>query len=194
MTSCADSWNDDDTSDTTLVERARRGDRAAFASLVNRYRRLALSLAWRMTSDAAAADDIAQEAFLRAFRRLDSFRGEASFKTWLLRIVVNLAANHRRSRKREVLSDPAGIECHLATATTTQISDQHEIAEHVREALAALAPHYRSVVVLREYENCSYQQIADILGIPAGTVMSRLAKARALLRERLMRFWKGQQT
>lgn len=178
--------------DRMLVDQARRGDREAFTALVRRYQRMALSLAWRMTGDTAAADDISQESFIRAFRSLAAFRGDASFKNWLMRIVVNAASNYRRSRKREIPDEAGRLDARAATdGDPEQSLLRCELAARVQEELASLPPHYRAVLVLREYEDGSYQEIAEVLGIPLGTVMSRLAKARELLRGRLAQYWQG---
>jgi RNA polymerase sigma-70 factor, ECF subfamily len=178
--------------DRVLVDQARRGDREAFTVLVRRYQRMALSLAWRMTGNAAAADDVSQESFVRAFRSLAAFRGDASFKNWLMRIVVHTASNYRRSRKREHPDGAGSLEGRPATDGDPEESLlRGELVARVQDELALLPPHHRAVVVLREYEDCSYQEIAEVLGIPLGTVMSRLAKARELLRGRLAQYCQG---
>jgi RNA polymerase sigma-70 factor (ECF subfamily) len=166
-----------------LLTSARNGDRAAFTLLVEQYRNLVLSLAFQMTGSAADMDDLAQETFLRAYRNLDSFRGEATLKTWLVRIVMNLSSNYRRSRRIQVGTGAAEA---LALPSPAQAQDRRMLSDElrgmVRRAVAELPAHYRSVVVLRDFQSLRYEEIAGALGIPIGTVMSRLAKARELLR------------
>jgi RNA polymerase sigma-70 factor, ECF subfamily len=173
-----------------LLTKARSGDRAAFTRLVQEYRNLVLSLAFQMTGSAADMDDVAQETFMRAFKNLNSFRGEASFKTWLVRIVMNLSSNYRRSRKAFTTTD---ITEERALASTAEGQDQqmlnYELRVKVQQAVAGLPSHYRSVVVLRDFQELSYKEITDALGIPIGTVMSRLAKARELLQISLMPYY-----
>jgi RNA polymerase sigma-70 factor (ECF subfamily) len=170
--------------ETELLTKARNGDRVAFTRLVEEYRHLALALAFQMTGSAADMDDIAQETFMRAFQNLKSFRGEASFKTWLGKITMNLSSNYRRSRKASRTTD---ITEERALAAQTEGQDQrmiqHEQQMQIRKAVAELPSHYRSVVMLRDFQDLSYKEITDTLGIPIGTVMSRLAKARELLRD-----------
>jgi RNA polymerase sigma-70 factor, ECF subfamily len=142
-----------------------------------------------MTGSAADMDDLAQDTFLRAYRNLASFRGEASFKTWLVRIVMNLSSNYRRSQKTHGEAEQAGA---LEFASLSQGADRQmlsaELRAKVRQAVADLPAHCRSVVVLRDYQFLSYREIADNLGIPIGTVMSRLAKARERLRGSLAQY------
>jgi RNA polymerase sigma-70 factor (ECF subfamily) len=166
-----------------LLASAKKGDQAAFVRLVEQYRRLVLSLAFQMTGSTADMDDLAQETFLRAYRNLGSFRGEASLKTWLVKIVMNLSSNYRRSRKTQVGTEAAEA---LALASPVPGQDRRmlsdELRGQVRRAVVELPAHYRSVVVLRDFQSLRYEEIAGALGIPVGTVMSRLAKARELLR------------
>jgi RNA polymerase sigma-70 factor (ECF subfamily) len=182
----------DETSERDLVARAKCGDQTGFAGLAEQYRNLVLSLAYQTTLSAADTDDLAQEAFLRAFQHLGSYRGEASFKTWLVRIVMNVCSNYRRSLKREGGSETLEIQMLPAPdAGPEQQALGAELQKHVRRAVADLPAHYRSVVVLRDFHSLSYLKIAEVLGIPAGTVMSRLAKAREHLRAGLATYWRG---
>jgi RNA polymerase sigma-70 factor (ECF subfamily) len=166
-----------------LLTSARNGDQAAFVRLVEQYRHLVLSLAYQMTGSAADMDDLAQETFMRAYRNLSTFRGEASFKTWLVKIVMNLSNNYRRSRKTAAETESAEA---FVLASPAEGQDLQmlscELRAQVRRAVAELPAHYRSVVVLRDFQSLRYEEIAGALGIPIGTVMSRLAKARGLLR------------
>lgn len=175
-----------------LLTRARDGDQAAFVRLVEQYRNLVLSLAYQMTGSAADMDDLAQDTFLRAYRNLGSFRGEASFKTWLVRIVMNLSSNYRRSRKIQAVAEPAKARDVVSPAPgPDRLMLDAEMRVQVRQAVADLPIHYRSVEVLRDYQAFSYQEIADALGIPIGTVMSRLSKARECLRVGLAHYFES---
>jgi RNA polymerase sigma factor (sigma-70 family) len=169
--------------ETELLIKAKNGNRAAFTRLVEEYQKLILSMAYQMTGSAADMDDIAQETFLHAFQNLKSFRGDASFKTWLVRITMNLSSNYRRSQKAsrtENITEECMPVSHDEGQDYSMI--QFEQQSQVRKAVAALPEHYRIVVVLRDFQDLSYQEITHTLGIPMGTVMSRLAKARDLLR------------
>lgn len=182
-------------SDEALVKRAQAGDSQAFTLLVNRYIRLVYSVIREMTSDPQSADDLAQEVFLRVFRGLAGFRQEASFKTWLLRIVTNLCLKYRGplARLRGELwrpaaeSDGEGRNSILDEAWPSldplpgEVAEDAELKQELRQAVQKLPDHYRSVILLRYYADLSYQEIADTLACPLGTVMSRLHKARLLL-------------
>ena len=183
----------DETRDDVLVARARSGDHDAFIALVERYQRLVLALSRQMLGPDEDARDLAQETFLRAYRHLSGFRGQASFKTWLVRIAVNLCGHARRRVGREVpLEEDAGSRSARAAPEAgpeAMLLDQ-ELAGVVRRALARLPLHYRSVIVLRDLQGLSYRETADVLAIPIGTVMSRLAKARERLRLSLSPYWR----
>ncbi len=165
------------------VVRAQAGDQAAFGLLVQRYYRLAVSVAYHQGLDLASAQDAAQEAFVKAWLALPRFRESAgTFRAWLCRIVANAARDAlRRERPAGELdealaddrADPAGR------------AEEHSQAQAVREALAQLPEASRTALVLREYEGLSYAEIAAALDIPIGTVMSRLNYARGRLRELL---------
>lgn len=168
-------------SDAELVIAARLGDRSAFDVLVCRYWAGAVNVVYRLCGNAHLAEEAAQEAFLRAWQRLKSYRTDRPFRSWLYRIAVNLALDALR-REREVLnvetlslaSEEDGPEAALA---------QNQQIERVRQAVLALPPAARAVLVLREYEGLTYEEIAETLDIPAGTVMSRLNYARQKLRQ-----------
>ena len=174
-----------------LIEACRSGTTEAFGVLVRRYQDRLYPTVFRLTGCAEEAQDLLQEAFLRAFQRLDRFHGESSFYTWIYRIAVNLALSGRR-RRRSVLRlddgrhgppvDPSG------DPDETDPSAPLERAERdrqIQDALNALAPDHRAVVVMKEYDGLRYEEIGAVLGIPVGTVRSRLHRARGELRERL---------
>lgn len=182
-------------SDTRLLELCRQGDPAAFARLVALHERLVFNLAARLLGDAEEARDLAQDVFLQVYRTLDRFEGRSSLRTWLFRIVVNHCRNrrrfwHRRRRDRALPLDAltAGDEAALAREGSAGPFEQvarRERARLVQEALLELSFDHRAVLLLREVEGLSGGEIAGALGLPAGTVKSRLARAREALRARL---------
>lgn len=164
--------------------RAQAGDKAAYGQLVQRYWRLVVSVAYHQGLDLAAAEDAAQETFVKAWLALPRFRESAgSLRGWLCRIAANAATDlHRRARPAaELGEDVASRE-----ASPAEQAEVDERAQVVRQALAQLPPASRTALVLREYEGLSYAEIADTLDIPLGTVMSRLNYARGRLREQLI--------
>lgn len=179
--------------DGALVERARGGDEEAFAGLVHRHRQRAFAVAYRLVRQREDALDIAQEAFVRAYQSLPSFKGEARFSTWLHRIVVNLALDHlRRQPQREAgeYRDARGLEAAavqvVAPAPNPQeAAEAREARRLIQEGLAALPAEQRTALVLREIEGLSYKEIAAAMRCSIGTVMSRLHYARRKMQERL---------
>jgi RNA polymerase sigma-70 factor (ECF subfamily) len=177
--------------ETELLEAAARGDADAFGRLVSSYQDRLFTSITHLLNDAHEAEDVVQEALVQAYFRLDQFRGDSSFYTWLYRIAFNLAISSRRSRKSQVsveasrenagqeMPDPSG-------APDTNLLHQEQVRE-VHAALATLSEEHRAVIVLRDLEDCDYEQIATILEISKGTVRSRLHRARSLMREHLER-------
>lgn len=166
-----------------LIAAARLGDRAAFSDLVLRWRGPLVALLCRLYGDPYLAEDAAQEAFIRAWQRLDSYQPERPFKNWLYRIGLNAALDLlRRQRPTQALDEQplpdqaGGPEASL---------ERKERSLEVRSAVLALPPAARTVLVLREYSGLSYQEISEVLEIPTGTVMSRLNYARTALRRSL---------
>ena len=167
---------------------------SAFDELVVKYQDRIYNVAYRMTGHAEDARDVAQEAFLKAFRNLDSFLGSARFYTWLYRITVNAAISRRRHsavRPRTVrLGDGSGDRGALPPPDPAQedpadAANRADVTALVEEAIAGLDAEHRAVVALRDIEGRSYDEIAEILDCPRGTVKSRLHRARNLLREAL---------
>ncbi|RIK83223.1 MAG: RNA polymerase subunit sigma-70 [Planctomycetota bacterium] len=183
----------DVSSDAQLVEAASAGDCSAFGELVGRYQDRLFNTMLRICGSREDAADAVQDAFVQAFVKLGSFRGDAQFYTWLYRIAMNLALSRRRRAR-----PTASLETARADAGEEAV-DRHpgpddrllarEQAEQVQSALALLAEQHRKILVLREIEGCSYEVIADILELPVGTVRSRLFRARLQLRERLGSLW-----
>jgi len=184
--------------DTPLVERARGGDARAFEMLVVRYRRRIERLIGRMTRDEGLIQDLAQETFLRAWRALPQFRGESAFYTWLYRIAVNTARKSlAESRRDPVLTEselaPAGDdeetfrpESEPTSADTPEgVLASRQIAAAVNAAVDRLSEDLRQAVLLREIEGLSYEEIAEIMNCPVGTVRSRIFRAREAIAQRL---------
>ena len=166
----------DEREEAAWVARARAGDEAAFRWLLGRYRARAVRLAAHVLRREAEAEDVAQEAFVRAFRRLPDFRGEGRFSAWLLGIVVRLCLDRRRAARwtREVPAGDAPIPAAPAPDLDTRLL--------VGALLDRLSPPMRAALILREMEGLEYGEIAQALGIPVGTVRSRLHAARAQFR------------
>lgn len=180
-----------------LVERAKAGDRPAFGQLVEVYQDKIYGYASRMLGDPDEAEDVAQETFVRAYRSLPHFRGAASFHTWLYRIASNLAIDVARRNRRQstgnfsldepLESEEGDYEREIADETggPEQLTQRREMQELVRQAVAELPEKLRAVVVLYELQGESYEDIAEILGCPLGTVKSRLFNARSQLKDML---------
>lgn len=174
-------------SDLELVRRAQRGERGAFDLLVLRYQHKVVKLVARLLRDRTEAEDVAQEAFVKAYRALGSFRGDSAFYTWLYRIAVNTARNTLASRQRRPLQYEAGLSegeqaavdsrmRHVDTPEANALSD--EIHETVNRAIGDLPEDLRTAIVLREVEGLSYEEIATAMDCPVGTVRSRIFRAR----------------
>ena len=182
-------------SDWELVQRARHGDREAFRELVERYQRKIAALALGMLRNREDALDIVQETFTKAYQSLDRFKGDAAFYTWVYRIAYNLCVDHqRRIAKQPQLSldsdepgqAPGGaIPDGPRPDQPFDRARDAEIGRRVQEAIRELTPDHRAVILLRELEGLSYEEISQVLECPKGTVMSRLHYARRQLQTRL---------
>ena len=184
--------------DRSLVERAQKGDARAFEMLVVKYQRRIERLISRMVRDSDLVHDVAQEAFIRAYRALPQFRGESAFYTWLYRIAVNTAKKALVEIKRDPVSTDAarqrGGEDDETYRTDHELSDgetpeallaSKEIAATVNAAIDALSEDLRQAITLREIEGLSYEEIADVMNCPIGTVRSRIFRAREAIASRL---------
>ncbi len=179
--------------DRELIERCRRGDLAAFEPLVEKYRERVWRLAYSYLRDREDAWDVAQEAFVRAWQALGSFRGQSAFYTWLFRIVVNVATD--RARQRAARGRAFGTERVPEEdwervmvdqgAAPDDMAARAERRARIRQALDTLPEHHRTIIMLSDLEGLSYREIAEVLAIPMGTVMSRLHNARKRLRAAL---------
>jgi len=182
--------------DEQLVERALAGDGDAFGEVVRRWERKIFALAYGITGNVEEARDASQETFVAAFRNLHGFRGEAKVSSWLHRIAVNQCiTRQRRARVRpetalEELFEAGGVGLPPADAgySPAHATESKQRAEAVRRAVASLPPELREVVLLKEFEEMTFQEIADVLQIPLSTVKGRLYTALRQLRLRLERF------
>jgi RNA polymerase sigma-70 factor (ECF subfamily) len=178
------------TGDQLLVERVQGGDRRAFDVLVLRYQHKIVKLVMRFVHDPAEAQDVAQEAFIKAYRALPSFRGESAFFTWLYRIAINTAKNYVVALKRRPIeydldlqsSEVQDLNVNLRDQDTPEgIAMQDELQASVERAMADLPDELRIAISLRELEGMSYEQIAEAMECPVGTVRSRIFRARAAI-------------
>lgn len=185
------------TEEELLVAKARRGDTAAFESLVAQYEKKVYNLAYRLTSNHDDASDIAQEAFIRVYTSLAGFKGDSSFATWLTRIVYNVCYDELRKRKRQrttSLDEPATIEDETIERQVADSADgpaeeleRKETRAMVQQGIMSLDETYRAVIVLRDLQGYTYEEIARITGLELGTVKSRLNRARHQLKEKFSR-------
>lgn len=185
--------------DAQLVERVQRGDQRAFEMLVVKYQRRIERLIARMVRDTDLVEDIAQEAFIRAYRALPGFRGESAFYTWLYRIAVNTAKKAMIGLQRDPLrteaalagaadgdDDTSRVENDLTDGETPEsVLASRQIAETVNAAVELLSDDLRQAITLREIEGLSYEDIAEIMQCPIGTVRSRIYRAREAIASRL---------
>ncbi len=175
-----------DSTERELIEACQRGEREAFRALFELHKDKAYSIALRFTGDASAAMDIAQDSFVKLFSSIQDFRGEASFESWLYRLVVNRCLDQKRSRRRLLPCVDQLLESlRFPGETALQKLLRQELSDQVRSAIAKLRPDQRIVIVLRYTQGLSYEQIAEVLGCAAGTVASRLNRAHKVLERRL---------
>lgn len=172
--------------DEQLVVRAQKGDQRAFELLVRKYQNKIIQLVGRLVGD-ADAQDVAQETFIKAYRALNGFQGNSAFYTWLYRIGINTAKNHLVARGRRPSNQDIDVQDAEMFGHTEQMSDidtpeaqllTEEIKTKVEEAIAKLPPDLRQAITLRELEGLSYEEIAEMMDCPIGTVRSRIFRAR----------------
>ncbi len=181
--------------DQALVERVQRGDKRAFELLVSKYQRKIFRLLSRLIRDSAEIEDVAQEAFIKAYRALPNFRGESAFYTWLYRIAINTAKNHLVAQGRRA---PTSTETEVEDAENFDDADQlrdvntpdsmlqsRQVGEAVNRAIEKLPEDLRTAIVLRELEGLSYEEIAESMNCPIGTVRSRIFRAREAIANEL---------
>ncbi len=170
--------------DYDLVIRAQQGDRNAFCELVGLHRAGVINVVYRMCGDSQVAEDAAQEAFIRAWQNLNRYKPKSAFRNWLYRIATNAAIDVLRKQKETL--DIGEIQIPSKSLGPEGVVEKDERAMRIQQAVLALPNASRAVLVLREFEGQSYREISETLGIPLGTVMSRLNYARTLLREKLV--------
>ena len=168
--------------EVVLVSRAQKGDRSAFGELVQRYQGAVVDVVYRMCSDAQLAQDAAQEAFIQAWLHLPSYRPKSPLRNWLYRIAVNTAVDALRRQAKLLPQEIEKLDLAALQDNPESLLVEKERADQVQRAVQTLPDACRAVLVLREYENLSYKDIASTLDIPMGTVMSRLNYARERLR------------
>ena len=191
------------TDDLTLVKRVRSGDQRAFKLLVERYQRKVYAVALGMLKNREDARDVSQEAFVKVYKYLEHFKGDSSFYTWLYRITVNLCIDVIRKRGGGSGQEAVEFDDSLAHDTSEarlgalgsrlgtnpqKSALRRELAEKIQEALAAVPEKHRAILLLREVEGMSYEELARTLEIPKGTVMSRLFHARAKVQKILSEY------
>ena len=179
--------------DQQLVQRTQRGDLRAFDLLVLKYQGRIAALVSRYVSDAGEVEDVTQEAFIKAYRALGKFRGDSAFYTWLYRIAANAAKNHlvakgRRPGAHATIEDAEGFDeggMLSESASPEALAMGGELAEVVESAWNALPDELKAALMLREFDGLSYDDIADVLGCPVGTVRSRIFRAREAVDQRM---------
>ena len=191
----------EDTSELTLVQAAKKGDLEAFSDLVKRYDRNVFRIAQHITHNEEDAQDVVQEAFLKAYQNLDQFQGNSKFYTWLVRIAVNEALMKlRRRRTDRTVSIDEDVETEEGSMprevadwgpNPEQLYGQSELSDILKKTIQGLPPGFRTVFVLRDVEGLSTEETAEMLGLSIPAVKSRLLRARLQLRERLAKYFKS---
>ena len=180
--------------DIQLVKRVQKGDKGAFDLLVLKYQHKIINLVMRYVRDPEVALDITQESFIKAYRALPRFRGDSAFYTWIYRIAVNTAKNHLAAQRRRPmdieldLQDPEQYDLHAKlkeTDTPEGVSISNEVQEILERAIAALPEDLRMAIILRELDGMSYEEIAQTMDCPVGTVRSRIFRARDAIGKKL---------
>jgi RNA polymerase sigma-70 factor (ECF subfamily) len=169
--------------DHDLILRSRRGDAEAYGELITRYETGVFNVCYRILHERGEAEDLAQESFMRAYDRLDTFDLEREFGPWIRRVAANLCLNHLESRHNttEIMEELDADE----SQRPETVIEVHERSEKIRQALASLPAHYRVVIELRHYQEMSYGEIAAELNIPLSDVKSHLFRARKILAEKI---------
>ena len=178
-----------------IIQRVLSGETEAFEALVLANQRKVYNLCLRMTGNPEDAEDLAQEAFVKAYQNLGSFKGESGFGPWLYRLASNVCIDHLRREKRREKSSLTYLD-ESGTAAEIELPDERfspetslerrQTEEHVQRGLSALTPEHRRILILREFSELSYDEIADALGLSAGTVKSRISRARLALSKILL--------
>ncbi|HEX9726920.1 MAG TPA: sigma-70 family RNA polymerase sigma factor [Gemmatimonadales bacterium] len=191
MTTDLATWTDQD-----VVAHAQRGSELAFRELIRRYQRPIFSLVYRMVRDRELAEDLAQETFIKVLNHIDSYRPEHKFSSWIFKIANNAAIDHLRRKELDTLSlegAPDAVTIQRQEATALQVGSRgespleeleaRELGSQIENAIAQLRPEYRACIILRHVEGRPYEEIAETLGLPLGTVKTYIHRARAELRD-----------
>ncbi|HFE48928.1 MAG TPA: RNA polymerase sigma factor RpoE [Chromatiaceae bacterium] len=185
---------DSKSADQALVERVQQGDKTAFDLLVRKYQQKVLNVIMRYVRDPDEAQDVAQEAFIKAYRALPRFRGDSAFYTWLYRIAINTAKNMLVSRGRRPPGSDVEVEVAEQLDSGTRLKDQstpesyiheEEVMRTIKKAMDELPEDLRTAIMLRELEGMSYEEIAEAMSCPIGTVRSRIFRAREAIDKKL---------
>ncbi len=184
--------------DRELATQARQGREGAFRELLTRYERPVFSLVYRMVRDRALAEDLAQEAFVRAFNAIDSYDSSYKFSSWIFKIANNHTIDHLRKKKLDTVSihgsphastaeeaRETGVVVESADENPEEYVEHRELGDEIERAIGTLRPEYRTVVLLRHIEGHSYDEISEIMEVPLGTVKTYLHRARGELKETL---------
>ncbi|MDD9940695.1 MAG: sigma-70 family RNA polymerase sigma factor [Myxococcales bacterium] len=184
-----------------LVKRLQNGDQSAYRALFDRYNRRAFAVAFGVLKNPEDAGDVVQDAFIKVHKHIGNFQGNSSFYTWLYRIVMNLAIDHLRKRRKTTdfddgiaRDDAAGdgaLMPKIADASPGRNVQRRELTDHIQQALEQLPEYHRAVIVLREIDGLSYEEMAEVLEVPKGTIMSRLFHARKKMQEMLSGYIDG---
>ena len=185
-------------SDPAVVELAKKGSEAAYRELLTRYERPVFSLVFRMVRDRETAEDLSQETFIKVLNNLDRYSPEFKFSSWLFKIANNITIDHLRRRQVDTISiegSPDAITAERARATSVTVTsggespleelESRELGAQIEKAIAKLRPEYRACIILRHVEDYSYDEIAEIVKLPLGTVKTYIHRARQELRESL---------
>lgn len=176
--------SEDTLHERALIERCRKGDdETAFGELVDRYKNLVYAMVWRLAADRSQVDDLAQDVFLKVYRGLPYFRGEARLSTWIYRIVANVCAEARSRPRMEVPLDPAGDGRPHEPAAADRAFAGIEVRDRIEKALAQLPEPYRLIIAAHHLRGMQYEALAEALNIPLGTVKTHLHRAKRRLRE-----------
>lgn len=181
--------------DSILVKKSQQGDAEAFKMLILKYQQPMINLLFHLTNDYDSSQDLAQELFIRTFRGINSFKGRSAFSTWLYRIAINIGITHNKAKQRrdkvfsnrndrtdegqEQFNQPKWSE------TPETVLQNLELSRHIEKALEDLNENQRAIIMLRDIEGVSYEEIAEVFNCPIGTVRSRLARARQTLKMKL---------
>ncbi|HOK09959.1 MAG TPA: RNA polymerase sigma factor [Candidatus Hydrogenedens sp.] len=172
--------NQPECTELELVRRSRKGDTEAYAELVRKYQQVVFNIAYRFMRDVSLAEDMAQEAFIKAFKHIKGFRGDCSFSTWLYRVTCSVCLTELSRRKKRC---EVGLQPNTPVGSVESKVNEYEIAEKIRECVTRLSDRYATVLTLYYLNGISYEEIAEIMDIPVGTLKTWMFRARKQLRK-----------